>query len=115
MSELVHFTLSRDDLHVRACVDEAGDLADADVLYFAGATTPDAVAAQLEIYPGCAVCAGVAADGTLLLAVRGVRSSGPGVGASGVGGSGRGGSAGYTAPFLASALHALLASLTGAG
>ena len=77
MSELINLALSTScydeggDVHVRACVEDAVDLADADVLYFARPTTPDAVAAQLDDYPGCVVCAGSAGDGTLLIAVRG--------------------------------------------
>ena len=105
MSELIHVSPLRvpgDDVHVRACVDAEGadrdghdDLAIADVLFFARPTTPALVAAQLDVYPGCLVCAGVVEDGTLVLAVRG-------------------GSSGGRAPLVASAVHALLARCFGA-
>jgi hypothetical protein len=77
MSELVRVTLSRGvaspDVHLRACVDDVadeGDLAAADVLYFARPVGADVVAAQLIQFPGCVVCAGRTEDGALLLAVR---------------------------------------------
>ena len=77
MSEMVRIELGQRsgmrDVHLRACLDRAndvGDVADADVLYFARAVGAHDVARQLMEYPGCAVCAGVAEDGTLLLAVR---------------------------------------------
>jgi hypothetical protein len=70
------------DVHLRACVDQvqdADELADADVLYFARAVEADDVVGQLAAYPGCAVCAGAAWDGTVLLAVRpGLRPGGGG-------------------------------------
>jgi hypothetical protein len=81
MSELVRIELRQGtemrDVHLRACLDRAndvGDLADADVLYFTRIVGVRDVAGQLVAYPGCAVCAGAADDGTLLLAVR----TGPG-------------------------------------
>ena len=106
MSELIHVSPPQvredDDVHVRACVDAKGadrdsgdDLAIADVLFFSRPTTAAFVTAQLDLYPGCLVCAGVVEDGTLVLAVRG----GPG--------SAR-------APLVASAVHALLAWRFGA-
>lgn len=100
MSELIRVALLSDavsqDLHIRACVDDAGDgpdLADADVLYFARRVAPDIVADRLAVYPGCVICAGEAQDGTLLLAVR----------------AGRGGGVGARAELVASLVHALLA------
>lgn len=99
MSELVRVSppqdLGADDVHVRACVDaEGGDgdgeLAIADVLFFARQTTPALVVAQLDVYPGCLVCAGVTENGMLVLAVRG-------------------GWTGERAPRVASAVHALVA------
>jgi hypothetical protein len=106
MSELIHLSPLQapedDDVHVRACVDAESerrdshdDLAIADVLFFARPTPPALVAAQLDVYPGCLVCAGVAEDGTLVLAVRGGPHSG-------------------RAPLVASAVHALLVSRFGA-
>jgi len=62
------------DEHIRACVDDAvnvGDLARADVLYFASPIAADDVIAQLAVYPGCVICAGTTDDGIVLLAVRG--------------------------------------------
>lgn len=77
MSELIQVTLSPvagvRDVHVRACVDgtdDSGELARADVLYFARPVTESQLAAQLAAYPGCMICAGVAAHGTLIFAVR---------------------------------------------
>ena len=79
MSDLVRTALREEqrrdayDVHLRACVDRAedvGELADADVLYFARIVDADDVTGQLAAYPGCVVCAGAASDGTLLLAVR---------------------------------------------
>ena len=79
MSEMIRIALGQGqgpdarDVHLRACVDRAdglGDLADADVLYFARDVDADEVIGQLAAYPGCVVCAGAAKDGTLLLAVR---------------------------------------------
>jgi hypothetical protein len=77
MSELVRIMLSQGaearDVHLRACLDRADDvahLADADVLYFERVVSAPDVAGRLAEYPGCAVCAGTTADGTLLLAVR---------------------------------------------
>ena len=102
MSDLIRVSSSQDpgpdDVHMRACVDAAGDGADpaiADVLFFARPTTPTLVTAQLEIYPGCVVCAGAAQDGTLLLAIRGERGRG-------------------CVPVVASAVHALLVRRPGA-
>jgi hypothetical protein len=101
MSELVRITLSQGaearDVHLRACLDradDAADLADADVLYFERAVSASDVAGQLARYPGCAVCAGTAADGTVLLAVR-----------AGYGGE--------QTELLASVTHALLAGGVG--
>jgi hypothetical protein len=103
MSELVRVALLRgavaQDIHMRACVDDAGDagdranLAAADVLYFARTIDPDVVAERLAAYPGCAICAGATEDGTLLLAVR----------------AGRGVGGGDRAELVASIVHALLA------
>jgi hypothetical protein len=79
MSDMVRIALKQGerpdvcDVHLRACVDQVddvGELADADVLYFARAVDAGDVAGQLAVYPGCAVCAGAASDGTLVLAVR---------------------------------------------
>jgi hypothetical protein len=99
MSELVRVALLRgavsQDIHVRACVDDAGDgaaLADADVLYFARTVGPEVVAERLAAYPGCVICAGETEDGTLLLAVR----------------AGRGVGGGDRAELVASVVHALL-------
>jgi hypothetical protein len=89
------------DVHLRACVDQVDDvceLADADVLYFARAVEADDVVGQLAMYPGCAVCAGAAWDGTVLLAVR------PGLGAGG------GGEGDERIGLVASIMHALLAA-----
>jgi hypothetical protein len=101
MSELVRITLSQGaearDVHLRACLDHAddvADLADADVLYFDRVVGASEVAGRLAEYPGCAVCAGTAADGTLLLAVRA-------------------GCGGEQVELLASVLHALLAGGVG--
>ena len=64
------------DEHLRACLDDAEgkvegvDPARADVLYFTSPVAAGEVVAQLAGYPGCVVCAGTAADGTVLLAVR---------------------------------------------
>jgi hypothetical protein len=103
MSDLVHVTLpSLDavvrpadaDIHLRVCLDDAAATAlraHADVLYFARIVPAEVVAAQLAAFPGCLVCAGPAADGTVVLAVRGGRWEG-------------------ISPLLASAVHALLAS-----
>jgi len=103
MSELIQVSLPHGagthDVHVRACVDGAGggaDLAHADVLYFTQRITPAQVAAQLEIYPGCVVCAGAVENGTLVFAVRGEQRHGD-------------------APFVASAVHALLTLHVGTG
>jgi len=78
MSEMVRIALKQEpvtyDVHLRACVDDADDVADlthADVLYFARTVSADAVLGYLAAYPGSVVCAGSADDGTLLLAVRG--------------------------------------------
>jgi hypothetical protein len=77
MSELVRIDVRQGaemrDVHLRACLDRAddvGELADADVLYFARLVSAFDVAGQLEAYPGCAVCAGPIGGGTVLLAVR---------------------------------------------
>lgn len=62
-----------EDVHLRACVDGGTDTAlreRADVLYFDRAVSADEVAVQLDVYPGCAVCVGASADGTIALAVR---------------------------------------------
>jgi hypothetical protein len=101
MSELVRITLSQGaetrDVHLRACLDradDADDLADADVLYFERVVSAAEVAERFAEYPGCAICAGTAADGTLLLAVR-----------AGCGGD--------QVELLASVMHALLAGGVG--
>ena len=109
MSRLIHVSPPQyreaDDVHLRACVDAQdnggdgndgdgrGDLALADVLFFARPTPAALVAAQLDVYPGCLVCAGVTEGGTLILAVRCGRTDGPTDG---------------RAPTVASALHAML-------
>ena len=98
MSEYVHLRVQLDDVHVRARlagVDRADDgLEHADVLYFAQIVSADDVAAQRAAHPGCAVCAGPAADGGIVLAVRG-GSLGRSHGKS---------------PLVASVVHALLAT-----
>ena len=69
-----------EDVHLRACVDDGMDTAlreRADVLYFDRAVSADEVAAQLDVYPGCVVCVGASADGTIALAVR-AGGGGPG-------------------------------------
>lgn len=107
MSDMVRIGLRSEagpdecDVHLRACVDQAEDadeLAAADVLYFAGAIEADDVVGQLAAYPGCAVCAGAAWDGTVLLAVRpGLRPGGGGERIERIG-------------LVASIVHALLAA-----
>lgn len=107
MSDMVRIALKQGerpdvcDVHLRACVDQVddvGELADADVLYFARAVDAGDVAGQLAVYPGCAVCAGPASDGTLVLAVRpGARP-------------GRGGEKVEQVELVASIVHALLAA-----
>jgi hypothetical protein len=103
MSELIRVSppqdLGADDVHVRACVDAErdngdGELAIADVLFFARPTTPALVMTQLDVYPGCLVCAGVAENGMLVLAVRGAWT-------------------GERAPLAASAVHALVVRCLG--
>ncbi|HEX4788049.1 MAG TPA: hypothetical protein VH372_06270 [Actinospica sp.] len=82
------------DTHLRVCLDDAADRAlreHADVLYFTRAVSAGEVAEQLAAYPGCLVCAGSAADGSVVLVVRGAGPEG-------------------ICPLLASAVHALLAS-----
>lgn len=98
MSEMVRIALKQEpatyDVHLRACVDDAADVADlahADVLYFARTVSAEAVVGHLAAYPGSVVCAGSADDGTLLLAVRG-RVAGLGM----------------SCPMVASIVHALL-------
>jgi hypothetical protein len=86
------------DVHLRACVDQGVDddggdrgiVDHADVLYFARTVSAEQVVAQLAAHPGCAVCAGPAADGGVLLAMRGGRSE-------------------SLSPLIASVVHALLA------
>lgn len=61
------------DEHLRACVDVAADRGEwehADVLYFRRAVSAEQVLAQLDVFPGCAVCAGASADGRVTFAAR---------------------------------------------
>jgi hypothetical protein len=82
------------DSHLRVSLDDAADRnlrEHADVLYFTRAVSAEEVAAQLAVYPGCLVCAGAAADGGILIAVRGAGQV-------------------EICPLMASTVHALLAS-----
>jgi hypothetical protein len=82
------------DSHLRVSLDDAADRGlreHADVLYFTRPVSAEEVAAQLAIFPGCLVCAGAAADGSILIAVRG-------------------GGQTEICPLMASTVHALLAS-----
>jgi hypothetical protein len=82
-------TVMHEDVHSRACVDDSTDAAGrerADVLYFDRAVSAEEVAAQLDVYPGCAVCVGASADGSIALAVR---AGGGGGGGGSEGGHGR--------------------------